>query len=91
MNNLLWELIQQTAKSIGMCAELVHMPPPGDASPEAKALSAALEKVLAAQRDHLQTMEYLYAQLTREKPATEVLEYAKTALSDFREQAKIIK
>lgn len=91
MNTLLWELVRAVSKVIGICGEMERMPMSADATPEDRATADTMHKILAAERDHLKALEYLYAQMTKEKPASEITEYAKTTLAEFRDQAKLIK
>lgn len=88
MSMVLWELIKSISHTIGKLSEWPYGM--GD-TPEAKALDSLLQKILAAQRDHLRALEYLYAQSVREKPDTEMTDYAKETLSHFRDEKKLIK
>lgn len=88
MENAIWEIIESISKTISKLGCFIY---PDGSTPEEKTLISVLKKILSNERDSLNALEYLYTQITKDKPGIEITAFTKETLSNFREQKKLIK
>lgn len=90
MNSIdILKLIDAVNKVIQQSAELRQYA--NGNSPEEKTLVAALDRLIAQERDHAAALLLLFNSMTKEKASVGMVEYVKETLAANREANKIIK
>lgn len=85
--NELWELIQMKARIIERIGQCIGFLPDMEEEPQ----SVVLRRMLAAERDHLAALKYLYDVSAKEKAETAMTDFARDAVKDYKEKTKLIK
>ena len=85
----LWKLIEDEADAISKYAAFLDSD--FARSVEAEPIAATIRAIISDERDHLNALKYLHDAMTKEKAVTDMSDFARAALTEYRDRNKLIK
>lgn len=88
MESALWNLIRDEAEAVQGYYDVLEKV---EDNPEMIAVRDTLRMIISDERDHLDALNYLYSTISKNKPATDALDFAKQCVKEQVDLKKLLK